>query len=69
MDLESFYSVPHLILCAEQLQLIIDQAVLGALLLTQRTLFLQLGRPESLDAVHGAAQLLIRQLQFAFQIT
>lgn len=58
----------NLILAVQQLQLVIDKAVLGALLFAQRTLLLQLRRPERLDAVHRAAQLLIRKVQFALQV-
>lgn len=49
-----------LILGAEQLQLFVDQAVLGTLLFSQCSLLLELGTPEGLDAVHRAAELLVR---------
>lgn len=58
----------NLIFTVQQLELIINEAVLGAFLLSQRSLLLQLRRPERLYTVHGTAQLLIRQVQFAFQV-
>jgi hypothetical protein len=41
-----------LVLVVQQLQLIVDEAVLGALLLAHRALLLQLRRPERLNTVH-----------------
>lgn len=57
-----------LILIVQQLQLIVNQTVFGALLLSQRPLLLQFWRPEGFNAVHGAAELLIRQLQLLLKV-
>lgn len=52
----------HLVLRVEQFELIVDKAILGDLLFAQRSLLLQFGRPKRFDAVHRAAQLLVRQV-------
>lgn len=57
-----------LILRVEQLELFVDETVLGALLLPQRSLLLKLGTPEGLDAVHRAAELLVRQLELLLEV-
>lgn len=57
-----------LILGAEQLQLFVDQAVLGTLLFSQCSLLLELGTPEGLDAMHRAAELLVRQLELLLEV-
>lgn len=61
-------NLSYLILVVEQFELIIYEAVLGALFLPQRPFLLQLGTPERLDAVHAGPQLLIRQLQFLLEV-
>ena len=61
-------SLSHLVFRVEQLELLVDEAVLGALLLAQRPLLLELRAPEGLDAVHRAAQLLVGQLELLLQV-
>lgn len=58
-----------LIFLIEQLQLVIDKAVLCALLFSQRPLLLQLWTPEGLYAMHTGAQFLIRQFQLLFEVS
>lgn len=65
---KSTYNNTDLVFLIQQFQLIVDQAVLSALLFPQRPLFLQLRAPERLYAVHAGAQLLIGQFQLLFKI-
>ena len=58
----------YLIFRVEQFQLIVHQSVLGGLFLAESALLLELRAPECLDAVHGAAQLLVGQLQLLLQV-
>lgn len=58
-----------LILLIEELQLVVDEAVLGALLLPHGPLFLQLGTPEGLYAVHAGAEFLVGQFQFLLEVS
>lgn len=57
-----------LILAAEQLELVIDEAVFGRLLFAQRALLLELRTPESFDGVHGGAELLVGELELLLEI-
>lgn len=58
----------YLIFLVEQLQLVVDKTVFGALFLPQRAFLLQLRTPKGLDAVHARAELLIRQFKFFFEV-
>lgn len=48
--------------------MVVDQRVLGRLLLAQRPLLLQLRAPKRLDAVHAGPKLLVGQLQLLLEV-
>lgn len=58
-----------LILRVEKFQLIVDEAVLGRLFLSERSFLLQLRTPEGLDTMHTGTKLLVGQLQFLLQVS
>ena len=60
--------MPYLVLRVKKLQLVVHEAVLGGLLLAQGPFLLELGAPESLDAVHAGTQLLVRELELLFEV-
>lgn len=48
--------------------MVVDETILGRLLLPQGALFLELGTPEGLDAMHAGAELLVCQLQLLLEV-
>lgn len=58
----------YLVLGVQQFELVVDERVLGGLLFAQSPLFLQLGAPERLDAVHAGPEFLVGELQLLLEV-
>lgn len=57
----------HLIFAGQKLELIVDETVLGRLLLPERALLLQLRTPKRLNGMHRRPQLLVGEVQLLLE--